>query len=542
MFVTPFSGTLSRKQAAHLLRRATYRYDKARIDSFTGLSATEAVTQLMAPSQPYLEQPIDPESNMTWINPEVDVDTPNFRLRQYVRAWWIDECRRDMSCRSKMALYLHNTFTVDLLAGGSRRGFDHLALLRFYSLGNVKTLAQKMVVDYLMLRYLNNNVNTKNSPNENFAREFLELFTIGRGPQAGPNDYSTYTEEDIKEAARVFSGFTTAGRNQDYIDPDTGIYTGRTAFWNHDTDVKNFSYRFFHQEIQPAADADDMWRELDDFVDMVFARFETAKNYVRKLYRFFFSRTIDYNIENYFISPLAYQLFFNNYELAPVVESMLTSAHFYDADPLFHTSETTERINGAIVKSPMEIVLPTLSFFHIEVPDPVTNGMDHYNLFYRRALVPDIFINAGMDILQPTSVAGYPPYFQQPNYHQDWFNGSTIIPRYKYQQMLLEGNRYVNNQDVPVQMDTVAFAENHISEPANAETLVREIIDYLFCEPVEDTRWTYFFNDIFLDTLSPINWMFEWQGYVDSGDDSAVRIPLDRLFTAILHSQEYQIM
>ena len=546
MPVTPYSGVLGRTHATHLLRRCTFHYDKTTIDQFAQLTAPQAVAQLMQPYTPHLEQPIDPRNNgSTWINPPIDLrnyPTPGFRLNEYVLNWFVDEARRNPGIQHKMVLFLHNTFTISVEGvGNSAHHYDYLQLLQFYALGNIKTLARKIVVDYVMLRYLDNRLNVKTNPNENFSREYFELFTVLRGEQVSTGDYSNYTEDDVKTAAKVLTGFTTANREAAYLDPDTNIYRGRARFNNHDTTDKQFSRRFHHEVITGAASEEDMWRELQDFVDMIFHDFDTARNYVRRLYRYFFSNSISEEVDEHFIAPLAHLLFKNGYDIQPVLAAMFSSAHFYDSDP--NIQPEAIMINGSIVKSPIDLVLPTLTFFEVEIPDPATEGMEHYESFYQRGILDDMFLNAGMDLLKPPSVAGYPPYYQQPDFQQAWFSSSTIIPRYNLQDMLIRGRRYINNQPVYAQVDMVAFVDQQLTDPSDAESIVQFFVDYLFCQAPDADRFAYFYEDIFLDGLSPINWRFEWNNYKNgTTNDEAVRIALNRLFTALLYSQEYQIM
>ena len=89
--------------------------------------------------------------------------------------------------------------------------YQYLTTLRGHALGNFKELVKMMTVDGAMLRYLNGNTNTRNRPNENYARELLELFTLGRGDLAGPGDYTTYTEDDVIEIAKVLTGWRDFG-------------------------------------------------------------------------------------------------------------------------------------------------------------------------------------------------------------------------------------------------------------------------------------------------------------------------------------------
>ena len=137
-----------------------------------------------------------------------------------------------------------------------------------------------------MLNYLDNTQNNANNPNENYAREFLELFTITKGEQIGEGDYSTYTENDVIMAAKVFSGFKTK-LDRTIIDPDTGIPMGRISVNQHDQSTKIFSHAFDNYELSGGTDENTIMLELHQFVDMIFNKEETARAYVSKLYRFF---------------------------------------------------------------------------------------------------------------------------------------------------------------------------------------------------------------------------------------------------------------
>ena len=121
-----------------------------------------------------------------------------------------------------------------------------------------------------MLLYLDNTTNNKNNPNENYAREFLELFTILKGPQIAEGNYTNYTENDIQQAAKVFSGIKTKPL-RDTIDPDTGIPFGYVNISQHDTGSKTFSNAFNNQTVTGGTDAAGVFDEIDEFVDMIFA-------------------------------------------------------------------------------------------------------------------------------------------------------------------------------------------------------------------------------------------------------------------------------
>ena len=120
-----------------------------------------------------------------------------------------------------------------------------------------------------MLNYLDNTQNNANNPNENYAREFLELFTITKGQQIAVGDYTTYTETDVQQAAKVFTGFKTK-LDRTIIDPDTNIPMGRLSVNNHDQNDKTFSHAFNNYVLTGGTNESTIFQELHEFVDMIF--------------------------------------------------------------------------------------------------------------------------------------------------------------------------------------------------------------------------------------------------------------------------------
>ncbi|RYE16853.1 MAG: DUF1800 family protein, partial [Sphingobacteriales bacterium] len=246
--ITPHTAVLGARLAAHLLRRTTFGPSKAQIDSIAAKTPAQALAQLLV-FNPISSKPIEPVSNATWVD---TIPTPatldDTTMRGYIIGWMMDNMRMDDSLRSKMILFLHQNWMVDDESWSSHNIYDYLKLLEFYSLGSYKSLAKKMCRDNRMLIYLTGYQNTGSNPNENYAREFLELFTIGKGPQIGVGDYTNYTEDDIKAAAKVLSGYQY-NLNNASLDPDTGIrYCNATAS-RHSTLTKVFSPAFQNTSI-----------------------------------------------------------------------------------------------------------------------------------------------------------------------------------------------------------------------------------------------------------------------------------------------------
>ncbi len=546
--LSPLQGSLGHRRAAHLLRRTSYHYTKDSVDKMALLPAAEAVSALLALRPLQLDQPVysatDDVPPVTWINPPgtpLPTGTQDFMMRPYLRGWWIHEALKDDGIGHKMTFFFHQFLATSIIGTGLTASyFDYLALLRWGAIGNFKKLATKIVLDNTMLRYLNNNENTAANPNENFAREYFELFTIGKGPQIGPGDYTNYTEDDIVAAARVLTGFRVRGQ-RDTIDPETGIPMGRAVVGQHDDEEKKFSDKFQGTVIQGSNTQAGMFTELNTFVDMIFAQPETAKNLCRRLYRYFIYREITSEIENDVIAPLSNTLISNNFEIKPVLAQLLESEHFFDADD----SNVADEIVGGMIKSPLELALQSISFFDVQIPDPLTLPRTHYRLFYEQAITTRMFGAANLPIFLPSDVAGYPGLYSEPELSRQWFNSSTIVARYKVPAMLLTGTRQFGggiNQPIGVKLNIAPWVKDSgfFTDPSDPYLLVQELLAYMLPEEVDTDRFNYFYIKVFLDELPPADWTYEWQNYLTTGNETEVKLALERLINAVMYSPEYQ--
>jgi uncharacterized protein (DUF1800 family) len=221
--LAPFSGLWTKKEAGHLLRRTTFGASFLQIKECAELGMDSAVDSLMSnttPSPPlaYHEDEIIASHGTTWINSVYPSDsilqasTNSARVKS-LYAWLMENLNNSqdqISINEKMVLFWQNHF--GLFATADARGeYDYVKLLRSHSLGNFKELLKEVSIHPEMLVFLNGNTNSKNKPNENFARELLELFTVGKGLQVGSGDYTNYTEHDISECSKIFTGYTVQG-------------------------------------------------------------------------------------------------------------------------------------------------------------------------------------------------------------------------------------------------------------------------------------------------------------------------------------------
>ena len=276
MSLDPLNSNLGQLRAKHLLRRCLFHYDNDLLAETSNLSAVEAVDQLLSDNTITYNEPYDPlpddDPHGYWLSSGIyPPEIPNqARKRGLLSAWWWYNMINRVNLKDKLTFFLHTTFTIaNGDVGASHYFYDHLRLLEYYSSGNLRDLAKKITLDNAMLNYLDNTQNNANNPNENYAREFLELFTITKGDQVGEGDYSTYTEQDVIEAAKVFSGFKTQ-LDRSIIDPDTNIPMGRLAINQHDQGLKTFSYAFDNYELQGGNTEELIFEELHEFVDMIF--------------------------------------------------------------------------------------------------------------------------------------------------------------------------------------------------------------------------------------------------------------------------------
>ena len=188
-----------------------------------------------------------------------------------------------------------------------------------------------------MLRYLNGYVNTASAPDENYARELQELFTLGKGPAV------QYTEADVRTAARVLTGWRI----------NTTNYTSYFDATRHDTAAKVFSSFYGGKTITGKTGAAGA-TETDELIDMIFLKDEVSKFICRRLYRWFVYYKIDAAVELNIIEPLAKIFRDNNYEIKPVMRALLQSEHFYDV------------LNqGCLIKSPVDLIVGHLREFAV---------------------------------------------------------------------------------------------------------------------------------------------------------------------------------
>ncbi len=539
--LAPFTGNLGMRNAAHLLRRITFGPTKTEIDSYTGLTVTQALDNLFSDvSTP--SPPVDVLTGSSWLPvPDPEVNSDEQTLTKYYMAWHMERMRNSgLSAKERIVYFYHTHMPVQYsIVRKSSEIYYQNALYRFYALGSFKTMFTKITMDNAMLKYIDNHLNESGSPNENYARELMELYSIGKGPQIGNDDYTNYTEADVKEVSKVISGYKVDD-DLTNIDTDTGIprciikTNADGQAYLHNSDVKTFSAAFGNASIQPndliegQASEAGVLQELNDLMDLIFGQEETAKFLCRKIYRQFVYYIINDEIENDIITPLANTFRTNNYNIVPVLRQLLSSQHFFDAD----NGVTTDDHIGAIIKSPVELVLGTLRFFDINLPTDIAGLYDNA---YINGLLKYID-QQGMSFYEPIDVAGYSAYHQTPTYNRYWITPNNLARRYEFGELLVDGT----TEALGFSLDIENYVNNNISNPADPDVVVTELTDYMLPIAITSDRHDYFV-DILTDKYSAEHWKEEWENARKNGDNKATRAQLESLIVAIMQSPEYQL-
>lgn len=559
------TGVLGRRRAAHLLRRTTFGPTSTDIATFAGLTVSQALELLLEDSNDDPAPPIDPVTGLTWVDPtgidgtpKAAADREQEELFSFFRCWHMDVMRQaPLTMKERITWFFHTHLPArwtEILS--SEAIYYQNRLYRHFAYGSFRELFVKICVDNAMLVYLDGHTNKKNAPNENFAREMFELYSIGKGPQVAEGDYTNYTEEDIKAATRVLTGwmFDDSFSN---IDTDTGLPTGKLRTHlagdgttelatEHDGGTKTFTEKFDPQSIAPTEILDDFptaastYEELENMISMIFDREETARFITRKLYRFFVYHFISDEVEASVIEPLAAVLKSNDYSIIELLKVLLKSEHFYDEDDDLVSNDSI----GALIKSPVDLFTGLFRLFSISFPNRNSAPTSFYN---DMNYVVERLIDQGLNFYEPFEVAGYPAYHQVPGFNRNWITTYALAHRYRTGAILVK--KTDENDDRSFFLDIVDWVQHSgaISDPSNPAEIMDILLELLFPVTVTQERYDYFLYNVFIGfpdedpSYARSLWTKAWNDYESSGDDSEVRPLLEQLFSALIETPEFQL-
>ena len=424
---------------AHLLRRAGFGAEPAAIRSAAqaGLSAT--TDSLLHPER--IPETLDDDATLARLTSLLPETKNGGTPTQAVKMWWTHRMIASAHpLQEKMTLFWHGHFTSK---DGNMAGdllYRQNQMLRRNALGNFRSLTLAVARDPEMLRYLNGNQNHKAQPNENFARELMELYTCGIG---------NYTEDDVKAGARAFSGWNLRGEdftfNTKQHDNDQKTFMGKTGNWNG-----------------------------DDIVDILVALPATARRVCTQLFTYFAypdpePAVLDSLVKTYFSS---------GYDIRAIMSQILHSQAFY-----------SDKARLAVIKTPAQYVVGTIRLLGMDkavelilsdvtpTNDMAANpaaipaaGASTAPLAKGRRLgvlasLPLAMRAMGQDLLAPPTVKGW-------DGGENWINTSTLLARINFADVISR-SREMFGSSFP---SAVEFMQQHVLTPEGwvdylAETL-----------------------------------------------------------------------
>jgi uncharacterized protein (DUF1800 family) len=371
-----------RSQVAHLLRRAGFGATETDLDTYTPLGFAGALDRLLNPEQ------VDDSGTDQQLEPLVlDRTNPDTRRKiEDAKFWWFNRMLyTQRPLQEKMTLFWHNHFaTANSKVGNAWLMLDQIQLFRDNGLGSFETLLQKVFRDPAMLIWLDNRQNRKGAPNENFGREVQELFTVGIG---------NYTEVDIKEAARAFTGHS--------LDKDLHYVFNKAQ---HDTGNKTFQGQTGNFDA-------------DDVLGILTRHPATARYLTTKLFTFF----VYDNPDSSTIDRLANTYVTSNFDVRSVLRDIFSGPEFLSA----------QAYHGQI-KQPVDLMAGSLKVLNVQ-----NIGPDSTQLLRRM----------GQDLLNPPDVSGWKG-------GPAWINSTTLFERFNWGLRLSNGRDAAKPYfaDVPAQV------------------------------------------------------------------------------------------
>jgi uncharacterized protein (DUF1800 family) len=439
--------------ARHILARSLFGYNKQDVEFALSHTLDDFVDNFLLANQPTPPQPAD------WVNYPTNENTTE-RTRELIYWWYNLMITQGYSLREKMVLFWHNHYVSEVSKVSlPQRMYWQNKLLRDYAMGNLIDFTKAVTIDPAMLIYLDGIRNRKGAPNENYARELMELFTLGIG---------NYTEQDIQEAARALTGWQVDGLtsyfNATRFDDGTKTFLGQTG-------------NFIHTDV----------------VDIIFTQPAAAVFFSRELYHEFMHVAVDEPS----VQTMAQILRENNYELKPVLSTLLKSV-------MFHTNE----VRGAKIKSPTELLLGPMRQFNVGTPDFV----------YVRQVASQI----KQELFSPPNVSGW-------DGDKVWINTTSLPARNIYTDAVINGKK-PGGEDLTFQLNLVEYARTFPSAE-DAVQLIADISKIFLQYPLSDNRKEYL-----LTTLLDGAEVYDW-----STSDPQAENRLKLFFKALMRLSEYQL-
>lgn len=389
----------------------------------------------------------------------------------------------------KLFLFQHNLTPVNLF-GNYKYNYHYIKMLYEGTNKNYKDFIYELTISPLMLDYLNLKFSKKEAPDENFAREVQELFTVGKRP------FSKFTEKDVKEAARLLCGW--------HYDEHEAVYKegylpiSKFSPENHDSGDKIFS-SFYSNTVIKGRTGEAGKEELTDFLNMIFATEESSIYLSRRLVQFFVYPVLTDFVEAEIIRPLAKIMRANGFNLSETLKVLLQSEFFF-----------AEEFQGSLIKSPYDYTFSIFKELDIINGDIVRKNNSQFtgtqfsedkNTFLPKFFAYDYktsialgdwlryhFLNSqGMMLLGAPNVAGWAAYYQEPVYDLIWINSDSITQKKgQIDQIAGSGRSFSDNESLRVNLYSLL---KNSKEPENINSFINELSGRFLKDPLTESTF-----------------------------------------------------
>ena len=504
--IEKYDGEWGDAQKKHLLNRSLMGYAKYHLEDLSNLTLDESIDLLFTPENDltlptndyfyewpqerydelnknlgeseYRVEPVPPGE--PWVESAFPGNVGPWDQYTSLDSYCIrQQLRQKTSIHWKLSFFLHNLLPTSRDSGASAKAaWQYLKLIYKSPFQSYKQTIKDITMDPNMLWYLNLQFSKVDNPDENFAREVQELFTVGKGPNA------RFTEEDVKAFSKILVGWES-----DFLSHEKpGEIKTRFSWWNHDSSDKQLS-GFYGNKIIRGRYREDGAEELHELIDIIFENQEVSFYISRRLYQFFVYPEIDSSAEENIIKPMAQKFRETNYSLIEPLKLLLKSNHFFDSSNF-----------NSLIKSPIEFVYGCLKSLKLHqedfyeqienekyingtrytytIPnkfsDPLSREYYFYGSFSGRLR------DQGCLFGEPPSVSGWPPYYQAPVYDLFWINSKTISNRAAFGQAFEWnwGFGYDETQDsfIALKVDYSKIIDE-MEDPDNLERVVDQFLE-----------------------------------------------------------------
>jgi uncharacterized protein (DUF1800 family) len=389
----------------------------------------------------------------------------------------------------KLFLFQHNLTPINLF-GNYKFNYHYIKMLYEGTNKNYKDFIYDLTISPLMLDYLNLQFSKKEAPDENYAREVQELFTVGKRP------FSKFTEKDVKEAARLLCGWYYDERES--VFKEGYLPVGKFSPENHDSGDKVFS-AFYSNTVIKGRTGEAGKEELTDFLNMIFATEESAIYLSRRLVQFFVYPVLSDFVEAEIIRPLAKIMKANGFNLSETLKVLLQSEFFF-----------AEEFHGSLIKSPYDYTFSIFKELDIINGDIVrknnnqftgTQFIEDKNTFspkffaydYKASIALGDWLryhslnSQGMMLLAAPNVAGWAAYYQEPVYDLIWINSDSITQKKgQIDQIAGSGRGFSDNESLRVNLYSLL---KNSKEPENINSFINELSGRFLNDPLTESTF-----------------------------------------------------